>query len=47
MNRNYGSPVEGMRKMLEVLVRELGVPEKRVMDMTHGIPAYLLGLGAS
>lgn len=41
-----GSPVEGMRKMLEVLVRELGVPEKRVMDMTHGIPAYLLGLEA-
>lgn len=39
-----GSPVEGMTRMLEILLQELHVPEKQVMQMTHEIPAYLLGL---
>lgn len=39
-----GSPVEGMRRMIEILLKELKVPEKRVMDMTHRIPARLLSL---
>lgn len=39
-----GSPVTGMMKMLETLAVDLKVPEQRIMDMTHRIPAYLLDL---
>lgn len=39
-----GSPVEGMTRMLNLLLQDLHVPEKRIMKMTHEIPAYLLAL---
>lgn len=39
-----GSPVEGMYRMIEILINDLKVPERRVMDMTHALPSKLLGL---
>ena len=39
-----GSPVIGMLKMMETLLKDLKVPEKRVIAMTHSIPAYLIGV---
>jgi hypothetical protein len=39
-----GSPVEGLYKMICILLKDLKVPEHRVRAMTQSIPAALLGL---
>lgn len=41
-----GSPVVGMLKMLETLIKDLKVSEGRVMDMTHKLPGHLLSLNS-
>lgn len=39
-----GSPVKGMERMLETLIKDLKIPEQQVIKMTHETPAYLLAV---